>query len=173
MPIDWSKISLFTFEAYFLTKLHENWMRHYSCENTFNDIFYFSVSVIKLEFQPTGFLACHFFMTFSRKLTQMLILILFTWALGSLTEKQNKTTTTTKKTMQFSTIKIRICIIFYAFTIKTDFRNISENGKFKQKNRAKPSQSAYIATFFIFQKKVIIITTVFFEKRKSLIDFLL
>ena len=76
---------LCTLEAYFLTKVHEIWMHDYENEKASN-IFHFSVSVIKLEFQPIGFLACHFFITFIRKLTQMLISTLFSRILGGLTE---------------------------------------------------------------------------------------
>ena len=36
---------------------------------------------------------------------------------------------------------------FYAFTIKADLRNKSENWKFRQKDRIKPSQSTYFAPF--------------------------
>ena len=53
-----------------------------------NDIFQFSDSDIELEFQPLDILACSFFVTFIRKLTQMLILTLFSQLLGGLTEKQ-------------------------------------------------------------------------------------
>ena len=62
-------------------------MRDYSSEMS-NDIFQFSVSIIELEFQPIGFLTHDFFITFIRKLTQMLILTLFSRILGGLTEKQ-------------------------------------------------------------------------------------
>ena len=44
-----------------LTKVYENWMHNYRSENVSNDIFRFSVSIIELEFQPTGFLVCHFY----------------------------------------------------------------------------------------------------------------
>ena len=69
-------------------KVHINWMHDYRNENTSNEIFPYSVSVIELEFQPIGFLGSHFFITFIRKLTQMLILTLFTRILGGLTKKQ-------------------------------------------------------------------------------------
>ena len=52
------------------------------------NFFYFSVSIIELEFQPTGYLVFHLFMTFIQKLTQMPILILFSLMLGGLTEKR-------------------------------------------------------------------------------------
>ena len=44
---------------------------------------------------------------------------------------------------------------------------MSENRRFRRKNRTKPIQNAHFATPFFFQK-----TTVFIEKQKSLIDFL-
>ena len=68
-------------------KVHEIWMHDYWNENTSNDIFPFSVSVIEIKFQPIGFLACHFFFTFIQKLTKMLILTLFCSILGYLIEK--------------------------------------------------------------------------------------
>ena len=36
---------------------------------------------------------------------------------------------------------------FYAFTIKIDFRNMSESREIRWKNRAKPSQSVHFAIF--------------------------
>ena len=57
-------------------------------KNTSNDIFHFSVSVVELQFQPIDFLACHFFINYIQKLTQMLILTLFFRILGGLTEKR-------------------------------------------------------------------------------------
>ena len=68
-------------------EVHEIWMHDYRSENLSNDIFPFSVSVVELEFQLIGFLACHIFITFIRKLTQMLILNLFSQILCGLTEK--------------------------------------------------------------------------------------
>ena len=64
--------------------------------------------------------------------------------------------------------KIKSIYKFYTFTTKTDFRNVSENRKFRRKNKAKPSQSAHFAIFFFFQK-----ITVFIEKRNTLTGFLL
>ena len=55
MPTDCSKFFKRTFEAYFLMKIYEIWMRDYRNENTSNDIFKFSVCVIELELQPIGF----------------------------------------------------------------------------------------------------------------------
>ena len=49
-PLTEAKLSNATFEAYFLTKKHANWMHDYLSGNTSNDIFYFSVRVIELEF---------------------------------------------------------------------------------------------------------------------------
>ena len=63
--------------------------------------------------------------------------------------------------------KIRISIIIYTFSMKTDFRNMSENRKFRRKKGAKPSQNAHFATFF-FHKN-----TAFIEKQKIQINFLL
>ena len=68
IPTDWSKTFLCTFEAYFLTKVHENRMRDYWSEITSDDIFHFSVSVIELEFRPIGFLTCHLFRHFYPKI---------------------------------------------------------------------------------------------------------
>ena len=48
--------------------------------------------------------------------------------------------------------------------IKTDFRNMSDNKKFRRKNRANLSQSGHFCHLFFFQK-----TTVFVEKRKTLV----
>ena len=45
--------------------------------------------------------------------------------------------------------------------IKTDFRNMPENMRFRQKNRAKPSQSPTLSPFFQKKKKK---TTAFVEK---------
>ena len=84
MPPDLGKTFYWTFVAYFLTKVHENWMHDYGSENTTNDVFYFSVSAIELEFQPIDFLACHFFITFIRRLTQMFSLILFSRTMSGL-----------------------------------------------------------------------------------------
>ena len=50
--------------------------------------------------------------------------------------------------------------------IKTDFRYISENREFKQKNKAKSSEGNNFATFY--RKNIILI-----EKRQTLINFLL
>ena len=61
----------------FLTKANEVWRRDYSSKNASNDAFHFSASIIEFEFQPIGFLVCHFFITFIGKLTEMLILALF------------------------------------------------------------------------------------------------
>ena len=69
MPTGWSKFFKRIFEAYFLTKMHEISMLDYWSENTSNDIFQFSVSVIEHEFQLIGFLVRHFFVAFIRKLT--------------------------------------------------------------------------------------------------------
>ena len=45
-------------------------------------------------------------------------------------------------------------VYFYAFTIKTDFKNMSENRRFTRKNRAKPSQSSdFDPPPFFFPKK--------------------
>ena len=105
-----------------------------------DDIFHFSVSVIELELQPIGFLGCHFFIPFIRKLTQMPILIPFCRISGGINRK-------TKNTMRFYIIKNKNVYNFYAFMIQTDFRNISENRKFRRKNRAISSESAHFATF--------------------------
>ena len=59
-------------------------------ENTANDAFHFSVSIVELEFQQIGFLAYHFFTPFIRKLTQVLTLTLFSRILGGLREKQKR-----------------------------------------------------------------------------------
>ena len=84
-------------------KVHENWMLDYFI---------------------------NLFVSFIRKLTQMLILTLFS---GSCSILHNKN----KKIYNFN-----------AVTIKTDFRNMSENRRFRQKNRTKPSQSTHFAPFY-------------------------
>ena len=58
-------------------------------------------------------------------------------------------------------------VYFYAFTIKTDFENVLENGRFRLKNRAKSSQSSHFTIFLKIKTAIII------EKRKTLINFLL
>ena len=40
-----------------------------------------------------------------------------------------------------------ITINILAFTMKTDFGNMSERGKFKLKNRLKPTQNAHFEIF--------------------------
>ena len=57
-------------------------------KNASNGTFYFSVSVVKLEFQKISFLAYHFFITLTQKLTRVLILTLFFLILGNLREKR-------------------------------------------------------------------------------------
>ena len=54
----------------------------------------------------------------------------------------------------------------YAFTIKTDFRNISENREFRQKIEQNCLKGPTLPPFF---KK----NTAFIEKEKTLIGFLL
>ena len=54
---------------------------------------------------------------------------------------------------------------FYAFTIKTDFRNMSKSREFKRKKK-KQNPLKVLTLPTIFQKP-----TVFIEKRKTLIDF--
>ena len=69
----------------FLTKVNEICRHCYLSKNMSNDAFYFSVIITELEFDVIGFLACHFFIFFIRKLIQMLTLTLFPQILGSLT----------------------------------------------------------------------------------------
>ena len=84
--------NVFEFHRQYATKVHKIWMHDYSNENTSNDAFHFSLSVAELEFQQISFLAYHFFITFIRKLTQVLILTLFFRVLGCLTEKRKTLT---------------------------------------------------------------------------------
>ena len=56
------------------------------------------ISITELEFQPIGFLVCHFFAILIQKLTLTFILTLFSWILDGLTEN----------TVRFSIIKISI-----------------------------------------------------------------
>ena len=83
-PLTGSKNFLRT---YFLTKVRKIWIHNYWNENTHNDTFHFSVSVVELEFQQISFLTYHFFITFIWKLTQMLILTLFSRILSALAGK--------------------------------------------------------------------------------------
>ena len=89
-------------------------------------IFFIFLSVIELEFQMTGFLTCHFFIPFIRKLTQMLIETLFSWILVGFTEK--------RQTLFDLSLKNANIYKFYAFAIKTDFRNMSGSREFRRKN---------------------------------------
>ena len=68
---------LCTFKACFFTKVHKICNSDYSNENTSNGPFHFSGTAVVLEFLQISFLAYHFFITFIRKLTQVLILTLF------------------------------------------------------------------------------------------------
>ena len=85
-PLTEAKLSNALLKLIFLTKVHEIWMHDYWSENTSNDIFHFSITVIELEFQRKGTFECKFFITFIRKLTQMLILTLFSRIPGGLCE---------------------------------------------------------------------------------------
>ena len=58
----------FFFSFLFLTKANEIERYDYSSKNLSNDAFQFSVSVTELEFQPIGFIACHFFHQFYQKI---------------------------------------------------------------------------------------------------------
>ena len=80
-------------------------MYNYWNENTSNNIFHFPVSIIELEFQPIGFMTCNFFVTFIGKLTQTLILTLFSQILEGFNRKA-------KNNVRFFFIKIRISVIF-------------------------------------------------------------
>ena len=130
-------------------------MHNYWNENTWNDTFHFSVSVVELEFQQIGFLAYHFFLPFIRKLTQVFILTLFFRILGGLTEKR------------IFLYRNKNFFNFYVFTIKTDYKNVSESKKFRRKTEQNRLKMSTLPPFFFFQE-----TTVFFEKRKTLNDFL-
>ena len=69
-------------------EVHKIWMHDYLNENTSNGTFHFSFRVVKLEFQQINFIPDHFFITIVGKLTEVLILTLFFWILGCLTEKR-------------------------------------------------------------------------------------
>ena len=60
-PLTEAKLSYTVLKLIFLAKMNENWVRDCWSENTSNDTFHFSVNVIELQFQPTCFLACYFF----------------------------------------------------------------------------------------------------------------
>ena len=83
-----AKYSKAVLKFIFLTKVNKICKHDYSSRNMSNDTFPFSVSVIELEFQQIGFLARYFFISFIRKLTQILILVLFSGILGGLTAKR-------------------------------------------------------------------------------------
>ena len=139
--------------------MYANWMRVYWSENASNDIFHFSVSIIELEFQPIGFLAWHFFVTFIRKLTQTLILTLFFRIMGKFNIKR-------KNTVRFSIIKIRLCIIFIHLRSKLTSEICPKAGSL----RGKTGQNCLkVPTLLPFNQK----PTAFIEKRKTLVDFLL
>ena len=144
-------------------------MHDYWNVNTSNDIFHFCVSVTEFEFQPIGFISCHFFTSFIQNLMQMLIFSLFSRTLGSLTEND-------KPCLIFHP-KNKNIYKFYEFTIKTDFRNMKKyitkvgilDGKTKQ-NRLKAlilpyffKESLYLSKrrmrnaykFFIVKKSVL------------------
>ena len=87
-PLTEANFSNTLLKLIFLTKVPEIWMRDYWSENTSNNVFHCSVSVIEFEFQLIGFLASCFFVTFIRKLTQMRILTVFSRILDGLTEKR-------------------------------------------------------------------------------------
>ena len=140
---DWSKFFKHTFETYFLMKVHKAWMRNHWSENPSNYIYQFSESVIELEFQPIGFLGRHFFITFVRKLTQMLILTVFFRILAGLTEKWRK--------RSIFYYKNKNIYNFYALTIKIEFRNVSEKGGLDGKTEQNRFKVFTLALFF--QKK--------------------
>ena len=64
---------------------------------------------------------------------------------------------------------------FYPFTMKSDFRNMSESREFWRKNRAKQSQSPYWANFF-FKKPLHLLKnkkhySIFYSKNKCTYKF--
>ena len=104
--------------------------------------FQFSVSVIELEFQPIGFLARHFFITFIRTLTQMLILTLFSRILDGLTKK-------TINAVRFSIIKIRMLVICMHLRSKLTSEICQEIGNSDEKTE---QNSLKVPTFHLFSK---------------------
>ena len=82
----------------------------------------------------------HFFITFTRKLTEILIFTLISSILGGLTENY-------KRCLIFH-YKNKNIYNFYAFTKKIDFRNMSKSREFRWENKANPSPVAYFVTFF-------------------------
>ena len=126
MPTDWSQTFLYAFEAYFLPKVHENWMNVYWSENTSNDIFHFSVSVIELEFSADRFsrtpLFSHFYPKIDADAHFKSVFLNIGWY--------------KKKPGKYSSIfhsKNKNIYNFNVFTIKTDVRNRSENKRFRRK----------------------------------------
>ena len=113
--------------------------------NASNDSFHFSVSVIQLEL--TGFLACHFFVIFIRKLTQMLILTLFSRTLDGLTEK--------RKTLCCFSIKIRISIFFMQLQSKLTSEMYRKIGGFDGKTEQNRLKVYPLFHLFFFFKKLL------------------
>ena len=141
-----------------MAKVREIWMHDYWNKNMPNDFFHFSVSGTKLEFQQIGFLMCHFFITFIQKLTQMLILTLFSLILGGLTKKD--------KRCSISRYKNKKIYELYAFTIKTDFRNVSRSREIGWKSK---QNCLNVPNLPRFSQKMIL----FIEKWWTTMNFLL
>ena len=106
--------------------------------------FHFFVSIVELEFQQISFLALPSHPLYTQIDSNAYFNPIFS-NIGLFNRK-------TKNTVRFFVRKIRISIILYAFTIQTDFRNMSENTSFRLKNRAKSSQRGHFATFFLKKK---------------------
>ena len=128
------------FWSLFFNKSAWNLVLDYWSENTYNDIFQFSVNVIELEFQLISFLVCHFHHLYQKIATNADFNYVFS-NIGWFNRKM-------VNTVRFPSYKYKNIYNLYAFMIKTDFRNMSKNRRFRWKNRAKPSQSAHFATFF-------------------------
>ena len=103
--------------------MHEYLLHDYWKENTSSDIFYFSVSVTKLEFQAIGFLACHFFIIFIQKMNSNAHFDSVFTNFGQFIKKK-------ANAVRFFHNKNKNMYKFYAFTIKTDLRYMSENREF-------------------------------------------
>ena len=116
-------------------------MHDYWNENTSNYIFNFPISFIEHEFQPIGFLAVPLLYLFYLEIQSNTRFNSIFSNIGWFSRK-------TIDAVLFSTIKNKSIYNFYAFAIKTDFRNMSEIREFRRKNKEKSSQSANFATSF-------------------------
>ena len=131
------------------------------------DIFHSSASVIefsviKIEFQPKVFLARPFFHHFYPKIAANAH---FNSVFSNIEWFNIRKTA---NTVRFSIINLRMSII-YTFTIKTNFRNMSKNRRFRRKKKEREQSRLKMLILPPFFQK----TAAFLEKRKTLAVFTL